>query len=134
MNNGKAPAADSGSGIEKFSTRSDIRSSSGISYTWAVVRKDDGKNESIVLVTPPQASRQLSTTLVVEQASEDGYLEPILASSLPPTPSAGMPAWLLPWRMPLSPTEENLDRPSAESALRNLFTPSNAQTRHSGIG
>jgi hypothetical protein len=134
MNKGKAPAADNGSGIEKYSTQSDMKSSSsGVSYTWAVVRKDGGKNESIVLVSPPQASRQLSTTLVLEQAL-DGYLEPILASSLPPTPSAGMPAWLLPWRRSPSPSEENLDRPSAESTLRSLFAPPSSHTRHSGIG
>jgi hypothetical protein len=134
MNKGKAPAADNGSGIEKFSTTSDLKSSSGISFSWAVVRRDGEKSESIVLVGPPQASRQLSTTTVVEQASEDGVLEPILASSLPPTPSAGMPSWLLPWKRPPSITSLNLDRPSAESVLRSLFTPPDTQDEQYGAG
>jgi hypothetical protein len=129
LNKGKAPAGDTGSIGEKVGS---IKSSTGAA--WAVVRREGGKNESIVLIGEPQASRQLSTTQVLERAAEDGNLEPILASSLPPTPSVGMPSWLLPWRRPISPSDEDTERPSAETALRNLFISPNQDSRPSGVG
>jgi hypothetical protein len=118
MNKGKTVINDNGSMMGKYS----IRSTPGSSTTWAVVTKD-GKKGSIVILHAPQASRQLSTTSVIERTSDGGEMEPIWASSLPPTPSAGMPSWLLPFRRPQSPASDTADRQTAESALRNLFRP-----------
>lgn len=129
MHKGKGPLLDGASGIEKFTSHS-----KNAPFAWAVVRKGDNSKESIMLVGSPRASRQLSMTLVIERASEDGNLEPVLASSLPPTPSAGMPSWLLPWRRPASISDEHNERPSAESALRNLFMPTSSANRAVEVG
>lgn len=129
MSKGKTVINDNGSMMGKYS----IRSTPGSAATWAVVTKD-GKKGSIIILHSPQASRQLSTTSVIERTSESGEMEPIWASSLPPTPSAGMPAWLLPFRRPQSPAGDTADRQTAESALRNLFRPPSSNPSAGQIG
>jgi hypothetical protein len=114
---GKGPITDASS-----TSQADIKSSA----TWAVIHNQG----SIVLLGPPQASRQVSRTSVIERASEEGHLEPFLASSLPPTPSAGMPSWLVPWKRPASPNSTT-DRRRAEDALKDLVTPNKTPIRHS---